>query len=247
MSWAAANARRLERHALRTPAPATTDPAELARSMCGAHAQVLSAAELSLGLRIRGATCADVRRALWDDRGLVKTYGPRGTVHLLATRDLPMWTAALTAIPSQSPFPEGVRLTPEQTEQVVGAIGTALADAELTIDELSEAVVDLAGPWAGERVMPAFQDLWPRWRQAVGTAAHRGVLCFGQNRGRRVTYTSPAAGCPASRRPRRGKRSPGCSAGTSTPTDRRRRSSSPSGSAPPRPGRPASSGGTGTS
>jgi hypothetical protein len=113
VSWAAANARRLERHALRTPAPPRTNPAELARSMCGAHAQVLSAAELSLGLRISGATCADVRRALWEDRGLVKTYGPRGTVHLLATRDLPMWTGALSAIPAHSPFPEGVRLTPE--------------------------------------------------------------------------------------------------------------------------------------
>jgi uncharacterized protein YukE len=191
LSWAAANARRLERHALRAPAPAMTGPAEIARAVSGAHAQVLSAAELSLALRIHGATRSDVRRALWEDRSLVKTYGPRGTVHLLATRDLPLWTAALSAIPAQSPFPEGIRLTPEQTEQVVGAIGTALADAELTVEELSEAVVDLAGPWAGERVMPAFQDLWPRWRQAVGTAAHRGVLCFGQNRGRRVTYTNP--------------------------------------------------------
>jgi len=151
---------------------------------------------VSLALRIEGATCADVRRALWEDGSLVKTYGPRGTVHLLATRDLPMWTGALSAVPAKSPFPEGVRLTPEQTEQVVGAIGTALADAELTVDELTEAVVDLAGPWAGERVMPAFQDLWPRWRQAVGTAAHRGALCFGQNRGRRVTYTSPRRWLP---------------------------------------------------
>ena len=47
------------------------------------------------------------------------------------------------------------------------------------------------GHWAGERVMPAFQELWPRWRQAVGMAGHRGVLCFGRNRGRRVTYTNP--------------------------------------------------------
>ena len=39
--------------------------------------------------------------------------------------------------------------------------------------------------------MPAFQDLWPRWRQATSLAAHRGVLCFGPNRGRKVTYTSP--------------------------------------------------------
>jgi len=196
VSWAAANGRRLARHGLREPAPAGTEPAELARAVCGAHAQVLSAAEVSLALRIEGATCADVRRALWEDGSLVKTYGPRGTVHLLATRDLPLWTGALSAIPAQSPFPEGVRLTPDQTDQVVGAISTALADAELTVDELTEAVVDLAGPWAGERVMPAFQDLWPRWRQAVATAAHRGVLCFGRNRGRRVTYTNPRRRLP---------------------------------------------------
>jgi hypothetical protein len=39
--------------------------------------------------------------------------------------------------------------------------------------------------------MPAFQELWPRWRQAVSAAAYRGVLCFGPNRGRRTTYASP--------------------------------------------------------
>ncbi len=113
MSWPAANARRLERHALRAPAPA--GPAETARAVCGAHAQVLSAAELSLALRGSGATRADVRHALWQEHSLVKTYCPRGTVHLLATRDLPLWTAALSAIPAQSPSPEGIRLTPDHT------------------------------------------------------------------------------------------------------------------------------------
>ncbi|HEY7833255.1 MAG TPA: winged helix DNA-binding domain-containing protein, partial [Ktedonobacterales bacterium] len=29
------------------------------------------------------------------------------------------------------------------------------------------------------------------WRQALHTSAHRGALCFGPNRGRQVTYTSP--------------------------------------------------------
>ena len=44
--------------------------------------------------------------------------------------------------------------------------------------------------------MPAFQELWPRWRQATSLAAHRGVLCFGPNRGRKVTYTSPQRWLP---------------------------------------------------
>ena len=120
--------------------------------MCGAHAQVLSAAELSIGRRIAGATRADVQRALWQERTLVKTFGPRGTVHLLPAADLAMWTGALSALPSPAPtHPEGVRFTPGQADEVIAAIGTALADAELTVDELTEAIADLParGPSSG--------------------------------------------------------------------------------------------------
>jgi hypothetical protein len=67
----------------------------------------------------------------------------------------------------------------------------ALLTGELTIDELDEAVVARTGPWAGDLVMPAFQTYWPRWRQAVDTAANAGVLVFGADRGRKVTYTNP--------------------------------------------------------
>ncbi len=193
-------ARRLERHRLTSAAQVVPDDvsgdlADVAAAICGAHAQVLSAAEISLGLRST-ADASQVRHALWRDRTLVKTFGPRGTVHLLAARDLPMWTAALSALPYRSPFPAGVALTPEQHETVLAAIDVALADAELTVDELSAAVVAQLGSWAGELVMPAFNGYWPRWRQAVGRAAHRGVLCFGPNRGRTVTYTSPRRWLP---------------------------------------------------
>jgi hypothetical protein len=199
LSWSGITARRMARHALTEPA---TDlgPAEIAGVLCGAHAQVLSAAELSIGRRIAGATRADVRRALWEDRSLVKTFGPRGTVHLLATADLPMWTGALSALPSSVPaHPEPVRFTPDQADEVIAAIGDALADTEPIIDELTEAIVDRTGPWAGERAMEAFQDRWPRWRQLTSTAAHRGVLCFGPNRGPKVTYTNPHRWLPGFR------------------------------------------------
>ena len=196
VTWPEVNARRLERHGLGTTSP-YRNPADVVAAMCGAHAQVLSAAELSVGIRIPAASRTDVRHALWTEHSLVKTFGPRGTVHLLATRDLPMWTGALSAVPRpRSPFPEDVRMTPEQTDQVVEAIGVALADAELTVDELTRAVVDGAGSWAGDLVMPAFQTMWPRWRQAVDVVANRGVLCFGANRGRNVTYTSPTRWLP---------------------------------------------------
>ncbi|MGN9781007.1 winged helix DNA-binding domain-containing protein [Nonomuraea sp. ZG12] len=194
MSWQQVSARRLERAGLTAPVKDGT-PAQVVAAMCGAHAQVMSAAELSIALRLEEATRADVRRALWEERSLVKTHGPRGTVHVLPTRDLPGWVGALSSLPTgRSPHSESVRMTPEQTDEVVAAIRAALDGACLTIDELHDAVVAATGPWAGEAVMPAFQTMWPRWRQAMSLAAHRGAFVFGPVRDRKVTYTAPPAG-----------------------------------------------------
>jgi hypothetical protein len=199
LSWADVCARRLDRQGLSAPWH-DARPADVVGAICGAHAQVMAAAELSLGLRLAGATRAHVREALWSERSLVKTRGPRGTVHLLPARDLPTWTGALSALPpAGNRFREGVRLSPEQTDEVVAAIADALRDAELTVDELTEAIVQRTGSWAGDPVLEAFQGTWPRWRTVEDTAANRGALCFGPNRGRRVTYTSPRRWLPGFR------------------------------------------------
>ena len=199
LTWGGVTARRMARHRLIEPAK-SLDPAGIAGVLCGVHAQVLSAAEFAIGRRIAGATQADVRRALWEDRTLVKTFGPRGTIHLLPTADLPTWTGALSALPPSVPMhPHGVRFTPDQADEVIEAIGDALAGSELTVDELTEAIEARTGPWAVERTMEAFQGKWPRWRQLTGTAAHRGVLCFGPDQGRKVTYTNPHRWLPGFR------------------------------------------------
>ncbi|MEV7883024.1 winged helix DNA-binding domain-containing protein [Streptomyces sp. NPDC002817] len=191
ITWTEASARRLERQFLATSAEPGVPVAEVVATMLGAHAQVLSAAELSVGVRTEGATRADVREALWEDRSLVKTHGPRGTVHLLPTAELPLWCAALPAVPAGSVFASDVRVTEEQAGQIVAAIGDALDGVCLTVDELGEEVVARTGAWAGDLVMPAFQTLWPRWRQVLHRAGWSGALCFGPNRGRKVTYTHP--------------------------------------------------------
>ncbi len=192
ISWQEASTRRLERQFLANPASGGDSVPGIVSAMLGAHAQVMSAAELSIGVRSPGLTRADVRTALWDDRSLVKTHGPRGTVHLLPTDELPLWTAALTAVSSgPSSFAPDARVTEDQAQQIVAAIGEALDGVCLTIDELSEEVVARTGPWAGDRVMPAFQDYWPRWRQVMHRAGQAGALCFGPQRGRKVTYTRP--------------------------------------------------------
>ncbi|MFI9594708.1 winged helix DNA-binding domain-containing protein [Nonomuraea sp. NPDC052265] len=201
LSWPQVSARRLERAHLAAPAPAPAadkGQAAVVAAMCGAHAQVMSAAELSIALRLGGVTRAHVREALWGEEALVKTHGPRGTVHLLPAADLPMWRGALSSMPAGPTGPEGVRLTAEQIGQVVQAVRDVLSVADMTIDELSEAVVAATGPWAGDLVVPAFQGMWPRWRQAMTVAAHRGAFVFGPARGRKVTYrAAPDVPVPA--------------------------------------------------
>ncbi|GHH51080.1 winged helix DNA-binding domain-containing protein [Streptomyces candidus] len=192
LEWAGVSARRLERSSLAVPGTAT-GPADVVARLCGAHAQVLSAAELSVGLRLSDITRDGVRDALWRDRTLVKTYGPRGTVHLLPTQDLPMWTGALSALPASAGNGRGGvdLLSPQQTEEVIAAIADALHDAELSADDLTEAIVERTGPWAADPVMEAFQGKWPCWRTAMDLAANRGALCFAPNQGRKAAYTSP--------------------------------------------------------
>src|SRR4029450_11009086 len=51
---------------------------EVAAGIAGVHAQVLSSAELTLWARVEGLGPDHVRRALWEDRSLVKTWAMRG-------------------------------------------------------------------------------------------------------------------------------------------------------------------------
>jgi hypothetical protein len=194
LSWDAVCMRRLARHAVLVPSPMS--PAGIVAGICGAHAQVMSAAELAIGLRGVETSRGDVRQSLWRDRSLVKTFGPRGTVHLLPAEDLATWCGALGARPTASGLPASARLDTDQLDAVLAAIEVALTDAELTADELDAAVVSACGRWAGDLVVPAFSGHWPRWRLALGRAANVGVLCFGPARGRRGTYTSPRRWVP---------------------------------------------------
>ena len=111
LTWEGVTARRMARHALAEPVT-ELGLAGIAGVLCGAHAQVLSAAELSIGRRIAGATRADVQRALWQDRMLVKTFGPRGAgleqVHLDGK---PAWIVADDTGTPPEPH-RGLRLLP---------------------------------------------------------------------------------------------------------------------------------------
>lgn len=181
-SWDRVCARRLSRSFLVTPAP-RGELATVASAVCGLQAQVLTAAELALGVRVKDATVADVRAALWTTRDLVKTYGPRTTLHLLPADELPMWMAALRARERLQPEPWHARLglTDVQAEALLEGIAGALDGRTLTREALALAVAERVGDWARA-------PLASTWGECLAPAAARGWLCFGPSQGSKATF-----------------------------------------------------------
>ncbi|HKY52314.1 MAG TPA: winged helix DNA-binding domain-containing protein [Candidatus Limnocylindria bacterium] len=193
LAWSDVLARRLARHHLLRPAP-RAKLAEVVAAVCGIHAQVMPSAELSLGLRVKGLTKKQLDVALWEKRELVKTYGIRGTVHLVPTRELGWWLAALRACEPDEPDPRRLAyfgVTAKQVADAADAIEETLVGRRLTRDQLGEEVRRRVGRWV-ERTVNAFGGAWPVWQIAIGVAALRGGLCFGPPQGARVTFVRPA-------------------------------------------------------
>jgi hypothetical protein len=67
---------------------ATTSVGRLVKDLCGLQAQDAPAAALAVRVRSHGLVAADVESAREQERTIVRTWGPRGTLHLLATEDL---------------------------------------------------------------------------------------------------------------------------------------------------------------
>jgi hypothetical protein len=176
-------ARQYARNYLFEPAPASK-AAQVVSAVCGIQAQMMPAAELDLSARLADITQAELRHALWQERTLVKTYGPRGTLHLLPAAELPLWMAAMRAGEQRNPIPwyAALSVKPKQAEALVDAIGEAVDGKCLTREELADTVARRVGKWAREGIASAWAD------RASGEAAFRGRLCFGPPQGSRVTF-----------------------------------------------------------
>src|SRR3954465_7276394 len=105
--------------------------AEVVERALGVQAQVMSAAELSIGVRVEALTREDIRRALWQDRTLVKTWAMRGTIHIFAAEDLPLVVAARCAGGGRHRLSDFLQLgfTEKQYEEFLLAVAQVLADA----------------------------------------------------------------------------------------------------------------------
>ncbi len=185
VTWDQALAWRVQRHLL--DSRAGEGAVEVARRLCGVHAQVMSSAELAIRLRAREVSAGDVQDALWDQRSLVKTWAMRGTLHLLPADELPMWVAGFSTRTShlKGSWLKYHKVTAEDLRAILDTIPTALDCRCLTRTELAAEVARLSGR------SQLKEQLNGSWGAVLKPAAFQGLLAFGPSEGRNVTFVSP--------------------------------------------------------
>jgi hypothetical protein len=186
LTWAQVTSWRLARGHLKRRGAVSRLEATVT-DMCGAHAQIASSVPLALAARIARLKQSHVDDALQKDRTLVKTWGMRGTLHVFAAGDLPLYCAAQrTRDQYQNPsFLKYFNLELADVEAVLDAVPRALDGNALTREELARAILRITKRKHLE------ERLLSGWGEMLKPAAFRGLLCFGPQSGTKVSFVRP--------------------------------------------------------
>jgi hypothetical protein len=190
ISVAERRARLARRHRLAADSRAR-DPVEVARSLVAVHGTDPSSVYLGILDRMSGGGIADVERALYEDRTLLRLLGMRRTVFVACTEIAPLIQAGCSRAVAATERRKLLRWLADA--EVAGDVHEWLADAEQAalnaLTERGEATAaDLA---AGDP------------RLAVRLSPGRGVMSGGQfNVASRVLFLLAADGKVARGRPR---------------------------------------------
>lgn len=185
LTWEQVTAWRIARGHLgrRVPAAKLVD---VVTRICGAHAQIMSTVPLALSARVNRVTERSVEEAL-ENRSVVKTWAMRGTLHVFAAEDLPLYCAAQrTRDQYQNPaFLKYFGLEKADVDAVLDAVPQALDGRRLGREELAREILRITKrPHLEERLLSG-------WGELLKPAAFRGLLCFGPGTGRNVTFVRP--------------------------------------------------------
>jgi winged helix DNA-binding protein len=174
---------RMRRHHLAGDHP--SDVSKVSRDVCGIQAQVMSAAELALWVRCKGLARSDVRRALWENRTLIKTSGMRGTLHLLSSADFPIYIRALerSRVRQTLQIMSRYGVSEKEAYGVMDVVVAELASGPLTRRELNERVL-------GHGIVS--KKAW-RWFEGGAWGVARlpqihGSVCYGPGRNNEVSF-----------------------------------------------------------
>jgi hypothetical protein len=156
------------------------DAAEVARELCGVHAQLPASSALTLRPRTSGLRADDVERARVDERALVRTWCMRGTLHLVAADDLgwllPLLAPTLIAAGRRRHAELG--LDEDTFAKALRVIRDALAaHGPLTRAGLAERLAEHGVDPSGQRIA-----------HLVHRAGLEGVVCHGPDRGHEPTF-----------------------------------------------------------
>ncbi|MFL5766473.1 MAG: DNA glycosylase AlkZ-like family protein, partial [Actinomycetota bacterium] len=184
VTWAQALAWRMERQLLE-PVGTISVP-RVVRRLCAVQAQVASSAELAVRVRRQSSKPGEVTRALSDGR-LMKTWAMRGTLHLLTPEDAGIYLSLIASGRSweRPSWQRYFGVSPRQIQQLRSVVRDALAGRVLTREELVAAVTKRRG------FRSVGEALSSGWGTLLKPLAWQGDLCFGPNRGNRVTFQLP--------------------------------------------------------
>ena len=154
--------------------------AQVVKEVCGIQAQDASAATLAVRSRSNGLFVSDVEQARAHDRSIIRTWGPRGTLHLLASDDIG-WLLPLLGhvfVAGDRRRREELGLSEDICVRSMRIIRNILADqGPLTRTELMEHLATNGIRLEGQ----ARPHLLAR-------AALEGLICLGPDRGTEPTY-----------------------------------------------------------
>ena len=186
LKWSQVRAYRLRRSQLHARAP-KRDLERVVSDMCGVQAQLRNAAEIALWTRLEGIRQGDLDKFLFRDKSIFKTWSMRGTLHLLASSEFPMYSSGLR---TRTGYRKGAWLryfgvTLEEIEMLTRSIGRALSEAPLTRKELVMKVTgDVARipkgiSYNNLRMSVGSHRLFSSWGEFLKPAAYNGLLAFG--------------------------------------------------------------------
>ncbi|HVB22075.1 MAG TPA: winged helix DNA-binding domain-containing protein [Ktedonobacteraceae bacterium] len=162
------------------PLSAARNIAQVVQSLCGIQAQEEPSAALAIRARTTGLIAANVEQARINERSIVRTWGQRGTLHLLATEDIGWLLPFLGPV-----FIAGDRrrraelgLDEDTCARAIHMLRNVLANqGPLTRAEIVE-----------QLAMHSIRLEGQARPHLLGRAALEGVICFGPNRGTEPTY-----------------------------------------------------------
>jgi len=172
---------RLQRHHLLAAKSKPSDVVSICRDICGAQAQLTTAAHLQLWSRNHALRRTDVESALWQDRSLVKSHMMRQTLHLVPADDFALYVAALKScrVADALRIMRRFGISDEEGHSLTPLILDALTHGPLRRAEVTAAV----RPKVSKRVQAWMARVW----SIVRVPMAEGKVCYGSGEGNEVT------------------------------------------------------------